>query len=82
MQQLIATKGFQEGTDEEIIEQVSHILTHPMATEIVKLTGPEYFVDVLKAQNFWQVCISCFILNHHDAICVSLRLGGNPTILV
>lgn len=55
LQQLIATKGFQEGTSYETINQVGKLLTHSMATEIVKITGSEYFVDVLKAQNNWQV---------------------------
>jgi hypothetical protein len=55
LQELIATKGFQEGSSYQTIHQVGKLLKHSMATEIVKLTGPEYFVDVLKAQNNWQV---------------------------
>jgi hypothetical protein len=55
LQQLIATKGYQEGSSFQIINQVGKLLKHSMATEIVNLTGPEYFVDVLKAQNNWQV---------------------------
>jgi len=55
LQELIATKGFQEGTCSEIIDRVGKLLKHSMATEIVNITGPEYFVDMLKAQNNWQV---------------------------